>query len=216
MKCISLLSGGKDSYMSTLIAMSLGMDIERTITVLPSEDSMMFHFPNASMGKAVSELLGLENIEIREDEFQDEMKSYRGYRIIAGAVESEYQKTRIERLAEDGEMKTFFPLWRRDHINIMNDFINSGSRGIFVSVAAEGLDEKFLGREIDQYSLSDLVKLKNKYGISIVGEGGEYETLVTYNPFTDLCIEIHKKEILNRGIQKNLIIREYSIARCQE
>jgi ABC transporter with metal-binding/Fe-S-binding domain ATP-binding protein len=211
MKGISLLSGGKDSYMSLMIAMSVGMDIERTITVIPEEDSMMFHVPNAILGKAVSELSGIENTAVTEEEFYEEIKRYKGYSIVAGAVESEYQKTRLERMAYEIGMKTFFPLWRRNHLNIMHDFIKSGSKGIFVSVAAEGLDENFLGREIDEKSLSELVKLNIKYGISIVGEGGEYETLVTYNPFNDLCIEILEKEVIDRGMQKNLIVKRYSI-----
>ncbi len=211
MKGISLLSGGKDSYMALMIAIGTGMDIERTITVIPQEDSMMFHVPNATLGKAVSELAGIENVAVKEDEFYEEIEKYKGYSIVAGAVESEYQKTRLERLAYEIGMKTFFPLWRRNQLNIMHEFIKSGSRGIFVSVAAEGLDENFLGREIDEKSLSELIKLNIKYGISIVGEGGEYETLVTYNPFNDLCIEILEKEILNRGMQKNLIVKRYSV-----
>ncbi|MGC8547048.1 MAG: diphthine--ammonia ligase [Thermoplasmata archaeon] len=211
MKGISLLSGGKDSYMALMIAIGTGMDIERTITVIPQEDSMMFHVPNATLGKAVSELAGIENVTVKENEFYEEIEKYKGYSIVAGAVESEYQKTRLERLAYEIGMKTFFPLWRRNQLNIMHEFIKSGSRGIFVSVAAEGLDENFLGREIDEKSLSELIKLNIKYGISIVGEGGEYETLVTYNPFNDLCIEILEKEILNRGMQKNLIVKRYSV-----
>jgi len=211
MKGISLLSGGKDSYMSLMIAISLGINIERTITVIPQEDSMMFHVPNAILGKAVSELAAIENTTIAEEEFYEEIKKYKDYFIVAGAVESEYQKTRLEKLAYEIGMKTFFPLWRRNQLSIMHDFIKSGSRGIFVSVAAEGLDETFLGKEIDEKSLSELVKLNIKYGISIVGEGGEYETLVTYNPFNDLYIEILEKEIMNRGMQKSLIVKRYSV-----
>lgn len=216
MKCLSLLSGGKDSYMSLIIGLHLGMEVEKTITVDPEQDSMMFHVPNALMGSAVSKLVGIDNIVVKEDEFIDVMRNYRGYTIIAGAVESEYQKTKLEMIAEEFNMKTFFPLWRRDQIKILSEFFLSGSRGIFVSVAAEGLDESFLGREIDENSLLDLINLNRKFGISIVGEGGEYETLVTYNPFNDLCIEIIEKEIVSRGLQKNLIIKRYSVHSCQE
>ncbi len=211
MKAISLLSGGKDSYMSLIIAMSTGMEVERTLTIIPEVDSMMFHVPNAILGSAVSELVGIENTSIPEGEFYDEIKKYRGYTIVAGAVESEYQKTRLEKLAYELGMKTFFPLWRRDNVSLVLDFIRSGARGIFVSVAAEGLEENFLGREIDERALHDLMNLNRRFGISVIGEGGEYETLVTYNPFNDLCIEILEKEILNRGMQKNLIVKRYSV-----
>lgn len=216
MKSIALVSGGKDSYMSLIIALHLGMNIEKTITVNPIQDSMMFHVPNALLGSAVSNLVEIDNTVVREDQFVDEMKNYRGYTLIAGAVESEFQKTRLEMLAQELDMKTFFPLWRRDQVRIFREFFQSGSRGIFVSVAAEGLNETFLGREINENSLNDLMNLNRKFGISIIGEGGEYETLVTYNPFNGLCIEILEKEVVSRGMQKNLIIKKYSVHPCLE
>ncbi len=47
MKGIALISGGKDSYLSALIALINGIEIEKTITIKAQTDSMMFHFPNA-------------------------------------------------------------------------------------------------------------------------------------------------------------------------
>ncbi len=214
MKGIALLSGGKDSYLSTIIAMMVGIEIEKTITVKAIEDSMMFHFPNTFLGKAVSELLNLENETIGEDEFENEIGKYRGYRLIAGAIESEYQKTRLEKLCLEKDLIPFFPLWRRNQQEILNEFIESGSKGMLVSVSAEGLDERYLGREIDPSLVKELIYLNMRYGISIVGEGGEYESLVTYSPWTNLCLRIKEKEVLNRGMQKILSIKRYEIESC--
>ncbi len=214
MKGIALLSGGKDSYLSALIAMMLGIEIETTITIRAIEDSMMFHFPNTFLGKAVSELLNLDNEIIDEDDFENEISKYKGYRLIAGAIASEYQKTRLEKLCLEKELVPFFPLWRRSQKEILREFIHSGSRGILVSVSAEGLDERYLGREIDENLMNELILLNTRYGISIVGEGGEYESLVTYSPWTNLYLRIKEKEILSRGMQKILLVKSYEIESC--
>jgi uncharacterized protein (TIGR00290 family) len=217
MKAISLLSGGKDSYMSLVLAQSVGMEMITTITVRADIDSMMFHFPNSVLGSAVSEMLEIDNVIVSEHEFEDEIKKYSGCVLVAGAVESEYQKTRLENLAVKNGLKTYFPLWRKKQISIMRDFIDSGSQGIFVSVAAEGLDEHFLGRRIDNEALMTLIDLNRKYGISVAGEGGEYETLVTYNPFNGSCIKVLETQVIDRGIQKNLVIKRYRLVHhCQQ
>ncbi|MGC8562956.1 MAG: diphthine--ammonia ligase [Thermoplasmata archaeon] len=211
MRAISLLSGGKDSFLSLLIALSVGMDVERTITVKAEQDSFMFHFPNADLGSKLSDIMGISNSLIEESSFEEAISEFPGYFLVAGAVESEFQKTRLEEVCQKYGLKTFFPLWRKDQESIIREFILSGSKGIFVSVAAEGLGEDFLGRPIGEESLKMLKEAKRKYGISIVGEGGEYETLVTGTPFASKIIEIVDSEIIDRGIQKNLKIRSYRI-----
>lgn len=211
MKAVSLLSGGKDSFLSLLIALSVGMDVERTITVKAEQDSFMFHFPNAELGSRLSEIMGIGNSLIDESSFEGTLSKFSGYFLVAGAVESEFQKTRLEEICEEFGLKTFLPLWRRDQESIIRDFISSGSRAIFVSVAAEGLGEDFLGISISEESLEKLKALKRKFGISIVGEGGEYETLVIGSPFAQKSIEILGSEIIDRGIQKNLKITSYRV-----
>ena len=53
---------------------------------------------------------------------------------------------------------------------------------MIVGVAADGFSDKWLGRIIDADALRELKALNRKYKISIVGEGGEFETLVTDGP----------------------------------
>ncbi len=213
MKGIALISGGKDSYLSAYIALINGIDVEKSITIRAETDSMMFHFPNSTLGSAVSSLLGLENEIISEGEFESYLSQFKGYRLIAGAIASEYQKTRLERFCLEHGLIPYFPLWRRDQEMILNEFISTGSQAILVSVSAEGLDEKYLGRYIDNSLIDDLKKLNRRFGVSLVGEGGEYESLVTYSPWTDMRLQILEKEILDRGMQKILVIKSYKIVR---
>jgi diphthamide synthase (EF-2-diphthine--ammonia ligase) len=51
-----------------------------------------------------------------------------------------------------------------------------------VGCYAEGFDESWLGRPLNHETLAELRKLRDKYGISIMGEGGEYESLTLNSP----------------------------------
>ncbi|MGC8645344.1 MAG: diphthine--ammonia ligase [Thermoplasmata archaeon] len=211
MKAVSLLSGGKDSFLSLNIATMLGMDVVATITVLPKEDSYMFHHPNASLGSVVSQCLGIRNITSGEEEFESVISTFGGHLLVAGAVRSDYQRSKLEEICVKYGLVPFFPLWRREDEQILLEFIDSGSRGIFTSVAAEGLDESLLGKEIDQNTLKTLKSARERYGISLVGEGGEYETLVICSTFESCCIAIDSSSVVDRGLQKNLMIKKYRV-----
>jgi diphthine-ammonia ligase len=49
---------------------------------------------------------------------------------------------------------------------------------MIVGVFAYPLDEKWLGRIIDEKFIEEVSKLKEKYKIHAAGEGGEFETFV--------------------------------------
>jgi uncharacterized protein (TIGR00290 family) len=56
------------------------------------------------------------------------------------------------------------------------------------------LDQNWLGKEITSESLAKLVELNEQYQISLVGEGGEYESLVLDAPIFKKRIEIVEAE----------------------
>ena len=51
-----------------------------------------------------------------------------------------------------------------------------------VKVAADGLDESWIGKVIDKKNLEKLIVLSKKYRFSISGEGGEIETEILDGP----------------------------------
>ena len=76
----------------------------------------------------------------------------------------------------------------------MRELINLKFKVIIVGVYAHGLDQTWLGQEINTETLNRLVELNKKYQISLVGEGGEYETLVLDAPIYKKRIEIIEAE----------------------
>ena len=102
--------------------------------------------------------------------------------MVTGAVESDYQKSRIDGACHNLGLRCFSPLWRRSQAGLLDDYIAAGFRTIFSGVAAEGLDSSWLGRELDQKAKEESPSLHRKHGLSLCGEGGEYESLVIDGP----------------------------------
>ena len=182
MKAVSLFSGGKDSFLSAVIAMESGMDIEYALIVRPEKDSPMFHVPNIGNAALTARLLGLKALEIRESEFDSYftfMRSEGIEAVVSGATASDYQHSRIERLCTLEGMLSFSPLWRLNPYLVLEELLLRKIEAIIVSVSAEGLEETYLGRSINKDFISDISKVEEKYKVNPLGEGGEYESFVT-------------------------------------
>ena len=181
MKTLALLSGGKDSFLSAQIAMEQGFDVQAALTVIPEEFSLMFHYPNAAKAEMVASLLGIPWNTINEDDFKSAIANYarQGFKAITvGAIASEYQKTRVERLCTELGIMSFIPLWRKEQNLILKELQLRGIRAMIVSVSADGFGPEDLGRIIDLGYIDELEEKNRKYGINVSGEGGEYESFV--------------------------------------
>lgn len=203
MEGIALLSGGKDSVYAMYIAMQQGIEIKKIVNILPEEFSFMYHFPNVHMVKYISKSLDIEldQFKISDDpgELEKIISNYKEKVIVSGAIASEYQKTRLERICTDLGKIHYSPLWMKDPFLLLKELIDSNFKVIIVSVSAEGLDENFLGKEIDNEMVERLRTLNKKYVIHPSGEGGEYETLVLDAPIFKERIKVVESEITWKG-----------------
>jgi uncharacterized protein (TIGR00290 family) len=110
--------------------------------------------------------------------------------VTAGAVESEFQTSRIEALCERLDIDLFAPLWQRDPETLAEEMFEAGFDIRIVQVAAAGLDESWLGRTLDADALAELRERNDQYGVHILGEGGEFETYVVDGPHMSRRIEM--------------------------
>ena len=115
--------------------------------------------------------------------------------IVTGALRSDYQKTRIERMSNELGIKSFTPLWHHDPYDHMCDLVEHGFELLFTSVSADGLDKKWLGTVLNNDSLKILNELSIKHRFSIDGEGGEFETTVVNAPWMEKKISLNGKGI---------------------
>jgi uncharacterized protein (TIGR00290 family) len=79
---------------------------------------------------------------------------------------------------------------------------------VIVGVYAHGFDDKWLGRKIDEHAVEDLVSLNRSYGVSLVGEGGEYETLVLDASFFKKRIRVVSAEKVWKGQSGYFLVSE--------
>ncbi len=220
MKVGSLFSGGKDSVYAIYWTLNQAWDISVLITLSPKRtDSWMFHYPNTWITKLQSKALGIPQIMIetegeKEKELDDlskalskAKKEYGIEGIVSGALSSEYQRTRIERVCHRLNLKSFTPLWHKDQVMLLKSMVRAGFEIIITSVSAYGLDKNWLGRIIDYKTINDLESLYKKYGVWPGGEGGEFETLVTNGPIFKKRIVIDNYERIWKGESGILIIK---------
>ena len=191
MRLASLYSGGKDSSFSLYVAEQMGHEIPYLVNVVPEDRaSWIFHTPNLNVVPAIAEAMGKELILGKSTGEEDsDMEGLRQALdgldidgIVTGAVWSDYQWDRMNLVCGDLGLKFFAPMWRKNQDYLMEQMIDAGVEAIIVGCYAEGFDESWLGRPLNHETLAELRKLRDKYGISIMGEGGEYESLTLNSP----------------------------------
>ncbi len=88
----------------------------------------------------------------------------------------------MERIGHKLGLKTFTPLWHKPRRAYLDWLVNAGFHVRLVAVAADGLDEGWLGRSLTPPALEHLARIAGAKRIDLAGEGGEYETLVVDGP----------------------------------
>ena len=203
MRVAVLATGGKDSALALRRVLNEGYEVKYLVSMIPlREDSWMFHYPNIHLVDLFAEaveipLVKAETSGIKEKEVKDlkrliEKLDVEG--VVSGAVTSNYQKTRIDGICRQLKMKSVAPLWHKNQLNILKEILDLEFEVIITGVYALGFSKEWLGRKIDENTVKALMELNREYDISIVGEGGEYETLVLDAPFFKKRIKIVKAE----------------------
>jgi asparagine synthase (glutamine-hydrolysing) len=220
MKLAVLFSGGKDSAYAMYRAMQ-GNEVVCLVSIISANpDSYMFHTPNISLVDLQAEAIGLPLIKkqskgVKEEELEDlksaiaEAKTKFGAEgVVSGAFASVYQKERIEKICSELGLESITPLWGLDPEKLMREMIDNGFVFILSSIAAEGLDETWLGRPLTSMDIDKLAELNKKIGIHVAFEGGEAESLVVSVPCFKKKLVILKAEKImedeNTGMYKVL------------
>lgn len=112
--------------------------------------------------------------------------------LVVGALRSDYQKTRVERMCERLGIRSFTPVWHHDGSEHMRDLIAHGHKLILTSVTTDGLGEDWVGTHLDADRLQSLEQLAAEYRFNVDGEGGEYETAVLAAPWMKQSIVVNQ------------------------
>jgi len=205
MRSAVLYSGGKDSTMALYHALQES-EVEFLVSVISDNpESHMYHVPNIHLTALLAEAVGIPLIESRtagveEEEVEDLAGTLKTLRergveaVYSGALYSEYQKSRIDSICRRLGLRSVAPLWHRDPLDYMEEIVDLGFRVMVTAVAAEGLDESWLGRIVDRKMIDELADLSEIYGINPAFEGGEAESLVLDGPIFKKRLEILEYE----------------------
>jgi len=207
-KLACLFSGGKDSVLALHIMKNMNYKVSCLITIdSKNKDSYMYHTPTIHLVDLQSKSLGVPLIKCKTAGKKEKelsalksalikaKKKYNINGVITGALYSNYQRDRIEKISDELGLKVFSPLWHKSQYEEVKELISLHIVGVITKIAAQGLQNDFLGKVLDKNLLEQLKQLENKYGFNICGEGGEYETFVLDAPIFRKKIQIEKSKV---------------------
>lgn len=212
MKAAVLFSGGKDSCYAAYLAKQAGYELACLITVYSENpDSYMFHTPSISKTKLQAEVMELPLIidetkgekEAELEDLERVIKKAIGEfgvdTLVTGALHSEYQASRIGKICDKLGIECYNPLWHKKELDYLKELIKNKFKIIITGVASEGLDDSWLGREINEQFVEDTQKIYEKHKIHVAGEGGEFETFVLDCPLFKRELKITDKKVSGSG-----------------
>ena len=222
LRVAAMFSGGKDSCYSVWLVQHQAWDVARLVTVKPeARDSWLFHYPNVEWTPLQARSMGLDHTIVSSGTNEMEtlqealrvMKAEDGLDgLVTGAVASDYQKSMFDNLCDKLGLRSFSPLWHKRPEVLLGDLIAGGFRIIMSAVAASGLDESWLGRELTLPEWGRLRESSARLGLQLAGEGGEYETFVIDAPQFSKSISILESERVWSGQSGQLNIKRASLS----
>ncbi len=217
MRVAALVTGGKDSALALYRALKQGYEVKYLATMLPQrEDSWMFHFPNIRLTDLFAEAVGIplvkaETIGMKETELKDLkdlLATLDVEGVVSGAISSQYQKKRIDQVCRELGLDSIAPLWQENPVALLKEILSLNFEVIVVGVYAYGFDQNWLGRKFDSATVGSLIELNKRYGVSPVGEGGEYETLVLDAPIFKKRIKLLQVDRIWENQSGYLLVKE--------
>lgn len=205
MKVTCLVSGGKDSILTLWIALHQYEVVEILTVRSNCSDSLLFHLPNCQYVAKIAEMLGIRHrdIWVNTCDIKDEINSLKNAfmesnadAVITGGIRSDFQRNKFNRAAILANMKCFCPLWRLSATRLLSELLNNKFRIIISSVAGMGLGKDLLGKEITKDVINSLRKKVPDSEISLIGEGGEYESFVFDAPYFSSLIQVLESKII--------------------
>ncbi len=219
MKVVASWSGGKDGCFALYKAQKEGYKVISLLTFMQSETTTNFHGLNVKLLDAQAQAIGIPmakrvtNPEAYEAQFKDTLRQFKvqgAEGLVTGDIYevAMHEERWLERVCKEVGLKPMRPLWMGDTKQIFQDFINAGFEATVVRTKNAVLGEEWLGRELNQQFLTDILKLGN---VDPCGEGGEYHTVVTDGPLFKNRINLVETKKMSRNGYGHLEIVRFEV-----
>ena len=212
-------SSGKDSALGLhYLLEENSYQVEYLLTTLSAEHQRVsMHGLRAALLRQQLEAIGIPYglVELPEDmthsTYEQVMKEEMGrlkaqgyaYAAFGDIFLEDLRKYREDQLARSG-MQGVFPLWKRDTLDLIHEFLDLGFRSVVVCVNGALLDPSFAGRVIDKDFIKDLPK-----HVDPCGENGEFHTFCFDAPFFQAPIDYFIGETVSKLYQNGKQEYEY-------
>ncbi len=213
-----MFSGGKDSFYASVKAGSFDAYL-----------ILVYEFPDPSphlVNLGLSVMTGLltgKPVFVKKlrrgrefNETVEFLREINASTIIAGDVYVEDHLKYMEKVARESGAELREPLWGMDPLEVLVEEMKYGIEAQIIGVI-HGLED-LLGRRLTQTSFEEIARMLEKRGYDVLGERGEYHTIVEYSPRHSgrLNHRVVGERTTGRGRILELILEEYRVDRGVE
>ncbi|UCF95423.1 MAG: diphthine--ammonia ligase [Desulfobacterales bacterium] len=198
-------SGGKDSCLALYHAVRKGGRPECLFTMMTENNqSSRSHGLPQSLLEQQARQLGIPIVfrsatwDEYEATFSAGLHEFKAHGIevgVFGDIDVESHRDWCVRVCNANGIRPCHPLWRRPRRELLKEFMDLQFKALIVVTKADKLGPKWLGRIIDQNTVSDL----EKAGIDASGQLGEYHTVVVDGPIFTSEITLKTQESVLHG-----------------
>ena len=215
-----LWTGGKDCSLALYEARRDGYEIRCLVTFAPPNPNFLAHPPAFIKLQAQALALPHHILSINEPFEQSYESALRKLRdemgietVITGDIaEVNGSPNWIRERSRPVGMKVHTPLWGRDRLVLLQQQLASGFKVIFSCVNTRWLASSWVGRELDDSAIADLREVRDRTGLDLCGEEGEYHTLVTDGPTFTNPIQIRSHSTRTKDLLAYMEIHEMELA----
>jgi uncharacterized protein (TIGR00290 family) len=200
-------SGGKDSCLAYCKAVESGLKVRYLVNIV--NDDGIFectHGLPANWIREQARAIGLPIIQLRTSgdtykvDLQNLCRRLKQQGIDGGVFgNGDVKHGWVNEVCKEVGVKAHFPLDDLSKDTVISQLVDLGFEAITVTARADVLDEKWLGRRIDQGFLKEFNELKDVMRFTPGGEAGVYHTTVIDGPIFNYGLEIKdsNKELRN-------------------
>lgn len=204
-KFIASFSGGKDSTLALYKAMKVGEAVGLMVMLEEEGKRSRSHGMPPELIHAQAESIGLPlyTAAASWDDYEtifmgllEQAKDQGAEVLVTGDLDMPVHDCWHDKVTKNAGLKLGMPLWKMNHRETVDEFINLGFVTVVVTVNLSlGMTEDDLGRTLTYEYIQEL----ETRGIDPCGEGGEFHTTVIDGPIFKYPIPIRKCGILRNG-----------------
>ncbi|MHA3114853.1 diphthine--ammonia ligase [Acinetobacter sp. ANC 4635] len=201
-KFVASYSGGKDSSLALFKAMQMGEAIGLIVMLEENGQKSRSHGMSLEIIHAQADAIGLpiftasatwQNYEVQFIQLLEQQNMLGAEVLVTGDIDLLGHAEWNQSVCDKSQLKLCMPLWQKNRLEIINEFINLGFQSVIVTVNLDlGMKVEDLGRVLTTQYVEELCAR----GIDPCGEAGEFHTTVIDGPIFKKPLSIRKGDIL--------------------